>query len=84
MADAGLTLCSLLAQQAEAAGDYRQALEHTRNARTCALQIRAATQAAHVVAKVPLTAATDVETQLLTLTQNIERLQQLAGKAPGK
>lgn len=84
LARSGMKLCQLLAERAEAVGDYGQALQHTNNARVFAARNHEAVQALYLAAQVPATSVDEAETQLTECVAKIGRLQQLAGLMPRK
>ncbi len=82
LAKAGMTLCRLLADKAEAAGDLGQALQYVNDACVFASRNHEAVQVADIAARVPATLVNEAETQLADCIKKFEQLQRSAGQNP--
>jgi hypothetical protein len=82
LAKAGMTLCRLLADKAEAAGDLGQALQYINDACVFASRNHEAVQTAYIAAQVPVSLVDEAETQLADCIQKFEQLQRSAGQSP--
>ena len=82
LAKAGMTLCRLLADKAEAAGDLGQALQYINDACVFASRNHEAVQTAYIAAQVPVSLVDEAETQLDDCIKKFEQLQRSAGQSP--